>query len=152
MRSWAMSHGGHGGDRMGGMAEGLLAAADELELSDAQRTKLKEIRRKSPAALMPKRQAVMEAQMDYRDLLAQGSASVDDLRRAYTALQKARNEMQNAAFDLRMQAREVLTPEQRDKLRETMKSQMRRRGPGRMGEADSEPFDLGDAEVDEVAP
>ena len=153
-RSWSMARAArwHGGDERVGMAEGLLAAADELKLTDAQRTQLKEIRRKGPSALMPKRQAVMEAQMDYRDLLAQGNASVTDLRRAHDALQKARNELQDAAFDLRMQAREVLTPEQRDQLRDTMKSKLRRRAPGRMGEAEGGLFDLGDAELDDVTP
>ena len=147
---YAERAGHRSGGRSQSMADHLLAAGEELKLSDAQRTQLKEIRRKSPSMLMPKRQAVMEAQMDFRDLLDQGNSSAPDLRRAHDAVQKARNELQNAAFDLRLQAREVLTTEQRQKLREAKGPGARRsRAMGRRGEAAMEPFDLGDAEFDD---
>jgi len=120
----------------------LLAAAEKIGLSDAQKTQLQAIRRKSPSTLMPKRQTVMEARMDFQDLMAKNDASTVDIRKAHEKLQKAEQELRAAQFDLRLQAREVLTPEQREKLRQGLKE---RRGPGagpgRLGMLDPEDFD-----------
>jgi Spy/CpxP family protein refolding chaperone len=102
---------------------------------------------------MPKRQAIAEARLDLSDLMARKDAGAADLTRAHERLVQARSAMAMAAFDLRMQAREVLTPQQRDKLREHTK----RVGEGRsfrrgalpqfddeaLESFDTEPFDLG---------
>jgi Spy/CpxP family protein refolding chaperone len=119
------------------MADHLLAAADKIDLTDEQKTKLKEIRRKAPSMLMPKRQAVMEARMDLNDLMDQDDAKSADLRAAHDKLQKAQDELRDAQFELRLQSREVLTPEQRDKLHKAMREGRgeRGRGYGRMGMA-----------------
>jgi Spy/CpxP family protein refolding chaperone len=105
----------------------LLALADELALTDAQKTKLREIRRKTPGALMSKRQAVAEARLDLQDLLAQENTSGADLRRAHDKLVKSQGDLQAARFDLKLQVREVLTPEQRDKVRDAARDRMRQR-------------------------
>jgi Spy/CpxP family protein refolding chaperone len=118
---------GMGMDEHGfGMGEGFLEAFEDLDLSDAQRDRLRDIRRKSPGVLMPKRQAVVEARMDFQDLMRSDKADAAELRRAHERLVAARSAMQSAAFDLRLQAHEVLTAEQRAKLHE-----LRRPGEGR---------------------
>lgn len=107
---------GHRGREGQAVADAILDAADDLDLTDAQRTKLRDIRRKAPSALMPKRQAVVEARMELSDLMESKDANSVALRKAHDQLLEARKQLSSAQFDLRMQAREVLTPEQLDKL------------------------------------
>jgi Spy/CpxP family protein refolding chaperone len=102
----------------GDMIEHLLAVGDEINLTDAQRDKLRQIRRAGPAALMPKRQAVMEAQMDLHDSMDSDKTDAAALRKAHDKVLKARSDLAAATFELRMQVREVLTAEQRQKLHE----------------------------------
>jgi Spy/CpxP family protein refolding chaperone len=103
----------------------LLAAADELNLSATQRDRLRAIRRSAPAALMPKRQAIAEARLDLADLMERKDAGAAELRQAHERLVQARGALANAAFDLRMQAREVLTSQQREKLETEMRERKR---------------------------
>ena len=129
--SWRAPHMGmrmHQRGGPGGMAiERLLANASDLGLSDAQQSKLREIRKQVPGALMPKQQLVEEARLDMQDLMAQSKSSAADLKKAHDKLIKARSELEAAQFDLRMQVREVLTPEQRDKIRTTVRGGARMR-------------------------
>jgi Spy/CpxP family protein refolding chaperone len=162
-----------GGAFMGsGSAERMLALAEELDLTDAQKTKLREIRRRAPGILSPKRLAVVEARMDLHDLLEQKDADAKALRLAHDKVTKARGELEAATFDLRLQARDVLTVEQREKLQADLRKEV---GPralrmhrqmgglpgllelGTLGGGDLEaefldladdPLDLGDIEVE----
>lgn len=114
----------HGGPapRGGGQSiDRLLAQSEALELTEAQQTKLREIRKSTPRALMPKRQVVEEAQLELQDLMAQEKSTSADLKRAHDKLVKARADLQAAQFDLRMQVYDVLTPEQRVKIRDTVR-------------------------------
>lgn len=156
-------HGGpmHGGPGMGmqrrgmrrNMVEHLLAAGDELKLTDGQRDKLRQIRRSTPAALMPKQQAVAEAQMDLHDAMEKDKSDGAELRRAHDKVLKARNDLAAARFDLRVQVREVLTAEQRQKLRDGVRKQgragmrerMKRPAPGGHGSGMFEGDDDDDA-------
>jgi Spy/CpxP family protein refolding chaperone len=124
----------------------LLMAADQIGLTDAQKTQLHDIRRRAPSVLMPKRQALMEARIDFQDVMVKKDAAAADIRKAHDKLLKAQTELRAATFDLHMQAREVLTPEQREKLQQHMKGAMLPGGgPGPMGmldpgAADDEPL------------
>jgi Spy/CpxP family protein refolding chaperone len=135
-RGFGPGHGPHAGMAMhrrgGGMGGGmgierLLARADDLGLTDAQQQKLRQIRKQTPAALMPKRQAVEEARLDFQDLMSQEKTSTADLERAHGKLLDARSKLQAAQFDLRMQVRDVLTPEQRTKIRQGLRDGARQR-------------------------
>ena len=99
----------------------LFAAFERLDLSDAQKEKLRQIRRSAPAALMPKRQAVMEARMDLRDLMEKEQVDSAAARKAHEKVLQARDALETAEFDLRLQARDVLTPEQRKQLRKDLR-------------------------------
>jgi Spy/CpxP family protein refolding chaperone len=108
----------------------LLMAAEKIGLTDAQKTQLRELRHRGPATIMPKQQALMEARMDFQDSMAKKDAPAAEIRKAHDKLLKAQSDLRAAAFDLRMQAREVLTPEQREKLHDGMRHGA---GPGQMG-------------------
>lgn len=143
----------HGRGKRGAFIEHLLAAGDQINLTDAQRDKLRQIRRSSPAALMPKRQAVAEAQLDLHDVVDKDKADAAELRRAHDKVLKARSDLAAATFDLRVQVREMLTPEQRQKIRdhlrgagrERMRERMKNRGPGGPGSGFFEGDDEDDA-------
>jgi len=112
---------GAGGPGRGGAGmsiERLLAHAEELGVTEAQQTKLRDIRKQSPGVLSPKRQAVEEARLALQDLMAEEKSTTADLERAHAKLVEARSALQAAQFHLRMQVRDVLTPEQRTKLKE----------------------------------
>jgi Spy/CpxP family protein refolding chaperone len=119
MRNVRRMHGG------GGMVEHLLANATEIGLTDAQQDQLRQVRRRAPGLLMPKRQAVVEAQLDFHDLTEKTKASSAELRSAHDKVLKARNELAAAMFDLHLQVRDVLTPEQRDKIHGAMREHLR---------------------------
>lgn len=117
-----------------GLGLGILDAAEKLNLQDDQVTRLREIRKNAPAQLMPKAQALMEARIEFQDLMHQENASPDALRRANQRLQDARSAMQAAAFDLRLQIREVLTPKQRAELKDIVRERARERGAAGPGD------------------
>jgi Spy/CpxP family protein refolding chaperone len=121
--------------RMQDCTQHLLMAAEKIGLTEAQKTQLHELRRRGPATIMPKTQALMEARMDFQDLMMKKDAATADIRKAHEKLLKAQSDLRAAAFDLRLQAREVLTPEQREKLHEEMRPMMMGHGdgPGPMG-------------------
>jgi Spy/CpxP family protein refolding chaperone len=106
---------GRGGGFMG-HGGGILERALRLDLTEDQEAKLREIRSGAPGALMPKQQAVIEARMAFHDLMARDDADAAALERAHDDLLDAQKQMQAAHFELRMQVREVLTPEQREEL------------------------------------
>ena len=104
-----------------------MDALEHLDLKEEQRDKLRQIRRSGLEVMAQKRVAMAQARMDLHDLMEK-DASTSDLRNAHAKLAKARADLQAAAFDLRMQARDVLTPEQRKELRKSPRKGMRRLG------------------------
>jgi Spy/CpxP family protein refolding chaperone len=102
------------------MGDRLFAAFERLDLSDAQKEKLRQIRRSAPASLMPKRQALMEARMDLSDLMDKEGVDTAAARKAHEKVLQARDALEVAQFDLRFQARDVLTPDQRKQLRKDL--------------------------------
>jgi len=142
---------GHGGPGRGGAGlsiERLLVRAEELGLSAEQQTKLRDIRKSSPGALMPKRQAVEEARLAFQDLMTEEKSSAADLERAHGKLVEARTSLQAAQFRLRMQVRDVLTPEQRTKLRDKAADRARDGAPRMMRQHRFGAFGFDDDEGD----
>jgi len=137
--------GAHGSMRQLGLH--FLAAAERLELTDEQQQQLKQIRRKAPGEVMPKVQALMEARMELQDLLAEDQTDKAALRRAHQKVLDVHAALNTAMFGLRMEVRDVLTPEQRDELRKTMRRPLRgirgRPGPGPRGGWEPD-WDLGE--------
>lgn len=118
------------GDQAGmmrGMGGNFLAMAEELNLTEDQITRLKDIRKSAPAKIMPKRQALMEARIDYRDVMADANADTKTIRAAHKRLLDAQSALKAASFDLRLEARDVLTPEQRAELKKHVRQRVRER-------------------------
>ena len=120
-------YGAHG--MLQGLGMGILDAAEKLKLSDEQVERLKAIRKSAPGQIMPKTQALMEARIELRDLMAEENAKGDALRRAHQNVLQARAAVQSASFDLRLQVREVLTPKQRAELKELLRARAQERRP-----------------------
>ena len=141
--------------RGGGMVEHLLANASEVGLTDAQQDQLRQVRRRAPGLLMPKKQALVEAQMDLHDVMDKNKADSAELRRANDKVLKSRSDLAAAVFDLRMQVRDVLTPEQRSKIHSAMREHLRGGGapgmkmPGGPGGGHGDEFDSGDDSDDD---
>lgn len=114
-----------------GMSRGLglqvLAVAEEIGLSEEQISRLKDIRKSAPGKIMPKNQALMEARLEYQDLMADANADSKALRQAHQRVLDAQAQVKAAAFDLRLEVRDVLTPEQRAEVKEMLKKRVRER-------------------------
>jgi Spy/CpxP family protein refolding chaperone len=120
--------GPHG--RMGGpggrgmmMRRGLGMRLEALDLTDAQRTKLRDIH-EAVARKNIQRRADMElARMDLRKLMRAETPSASAVNAQIDKISRLQAEGMKAKFDALMQARAVLTPDQLKKLRS---------GPGAM--------------------
>jgi Spy/CpxP family protein refolding chaperone len=73
-------------------------------------------------------------QIDLRDLLAADKPDRAALDRQLQAISASRLAMDKSRIDFRLNMKDALTPEQREKLRQAMKDRMQaRRGEGRRG-------------------
>jgi protein CpxP len=136
--------GGEGkGARMGGGGMGFFK---ELNLSEEQRAKLKELRENNKGDLKPKREALKKARDEFRSLMGSENATDAQIRSAFQKLQALRSEVATGSIDRMLAVRQVLTPEQRKKAHEMREK--RGAGQGRMGNhqgADED--DVGDDEL-----
>ncbi len=90
-------------------------AFKELNLTDDQKSKMKELRKASKNEMKVLRQTMK----DRREKLAQsmaGKASDDELKKDFASLQEAKAKWESAKFDQRLKMRKVLTEEQRAKF------------------------------------
>lgn len=131
------------GRGMGMMATGgpgpaaLLRIGDALELTDRQRSRLQQIQDETSANMRGHMQAAMAAHREAAEALGPKSPDFDAyesaLREAADHMVVAHTLMAKAAFE----AREVLTPEQREQLQRSMHMMGRMMGgpgaAGRMG-------------------
>lgn len=103
---------GPGGGR-GGMWK---AALEKLGLSAEQKDKIKAIRKSRESANKETREALKEARKSMEEAV-KGDASKSDLLAKFESLQTLRNKMGRQRFDMILEVREVLTPEQRKNFR-----------------------------------
>jgi periplasmic protein CpxP/Spy len=106
----------------------------ELNLSRDQIQKIREIRDRYKDRMTQQRQATRQAQKELRDLMA-GNASTDQIRQKHDQAQSLQQEFARTRVESMLAIREVLNPEQRQKLAERMKQ----RGQG-MGDRMVEGF------------
>ncbi len=122
---------------MGEPGERLLRMADQLGLSDAQRSQIQSIFAEAKTANEPLWQE-MEAAREQMQTLMSSGASEAQLQAQHSQMQALHQQMSDRHFATMMAVREVLTPEQRAKLQEMhgQRGSMGR-GPGnRPGNAD----------------
>ena len=103
--------------RMGQPGEHLLRMADELGLSDAQRSRMQTIFAEAKSANEPLWQEMQAARQQMHNLMGSG-ASEAELQAQHGRMQALRQQMSDRHFSMMMAVREVLTPEQRTQLQE----------------------------------
>ncbi|WP_299484645.1 Spy/CpxP family protein refolding chaperone [Acaryochloris sp. IP29b_bin.137] len=99
----------------------------ELNLTPEQVEQIEQIRATGKEGRQGKREEFRAARDRMQALMA-GDASDDDLRSQYQILQDLRREMKDARFEKKLKIRQVLTPEQRQKMVELKKQRKRRWG------------------------
>lgn len=112
MRGGPMFH------RRGGMDMRMRLA--RLDLTEAQRTKLRDLNDAHARKGIQRRADMQLARMDLRKLMRADKPDAGAVNAQIDKLSRMQAEGLKAAFELRMQARAVLTPEQLQKLRAPM--------------------------------
>lgn len=103
----------------------------ELNLTDEQSEKIKEIRRSHRERVKSAREE-MKATREALQSTMQSGASNSELKSKHEAKINARNKFERSRFDQMLEIRSVLTPEQRKKFK-GMRGEMRKGGKGRKG-------------------
>ena len=114
--------GGHGPRGMM-MRRGVAMRFAALDLTDAQREKLRDIHEAAARKNVQRRADMQLARMDLRKLMRAESPSASSVNAQIDKISRLQADGMKAHFDTFMQARAVLTPEQLKKLRS---------GPGEM--------------------
>jgi periplasmic protein CpxP/Spy len=94
-----------------------LAMLGKLDLTDAQKEALGEIRTASKAQMRESRAAIRDARRQLHAGLA-GDTDADELRELHREIQAMRAEVHEQRFERLLEVREVLTPAQRAQLAE----------------------------------
>lgn len=116
----ALARGGGGGGAH------LKKVLEELNLTDEQKTKIKEVREGHGKAMKQSRASLKEARQAMEEAV-KSDASKGDLLKKFESLQELRNKMGKARFEMILAVREILTSEQRQKFGSTFKEGMGRR-------------------------
>lgn len=103
-----------------------------LNLSQEQIQKIREIRGQYQERLDDQRQAVRQAQGELKQAMA-SNASAEQIRQRFEQLQTLKQKLADTRMESMLAVREVLTPEQRQKLNQAMQ-QFGRGGRDRGGE------------------
>lgn len=90
----------------------------ELNLSDEQLAKVKEIRKGCKEDILASKSNYLELKKSFKEAKKNPKATNEELTAKFEAYQKARDEFQRKRFDTMLKMREVLTPAQMDKLEE----------------------------------
>ena len=91
---------------------------EELDLTPEQRDAIRAIRREARPTKQDLRQQLQQERETMRSLLSDSNTSRDQLRSQHQTLMAARQQMANQRFEMMLDIREELTPEQRAKLAE----------------------------------
>lgn len=91
----------------------------QLNLTPAQRQKLKEVRKQYQGQIRNRQRSAQQAQRDMRSLLV-GSASAEIIRAKFTEFQQLQQAAAKLRFESILAMREVLTPTQRKQLADQM--------------------------------
>jgi Spy/CpxP family protein refolding chaperone len=131
---------GHG--RMGGMhgKQGMRgrhgAMSEKLNLTDRQKEQMADVHEKAQRQMIPIRSGLAEARLDLRKLMRDESPNQAQIDAAIDRMAKLRADAQKAHVAARLEARSLLTPEQRKQMkgaRGMMGHGMRGKMGGKMG-------------------
>ena len=121
--------GGPGKHERGGQ-EGPGNMFKELNLTEEQEQKLKELREAGRDGSKASREEMKAAHEKMRELL-EGDANESQLRAQHKKLQALKMKMDDERFENMLATRAILTPEQRKKMAEQMKERHGKRGGDR---------------------
>ena len=93
----------------------------ELNLTDEQLEKVKEIRKADRDELRDNRKEFRTLKKEFREAMDNPKASTKDLTAKFEAFQKARDEFQRKRFQKMLKMREILSPDQLKKFKELHK-------------------------------
>ena len=108
------------------MLHGLLAHAEELELTEDQQAQIKEIATESRKAMVQLRADSELAGMELQELVRSDDPDLDAIQQGLEKVASAQVAERFAAIEASVNARSVLTDEQQAKVKEAMRG---RRGP-----------------------
>jgi Spy/CpxP family protein refolding chaperone len=117
-----MRHGGMGGRPMFNRraAMGMRARLAQLDLTEAQSSKLRDLHEAHARKAVQRRADMQLARMDLRKLMRADKPDMGAVNAQIDKIARMQAEGLKSAFEVRMQARAVLTPEQLKKLRAPM--------------------------------
>jgi protein CpxP len=95
---------------------------EQLDLTTAQKQKLKAIYYQNKDRLLQRKQAVRQVTQELRDLMV-GTASTDQVRTKYKQVEVVRQQLEAESFESMLATREVLTPIQRSQFAQLMEQQ-----------------------------
>lgn len=117
--SWADSR-GHGHGKRHDAAhfiKHVLTAGDELGLTEEQETRLRAVKTAFKKERITKKAAVDLAKVDLRDLLHSDQASMSEIEAMVNKMYALKAELRVASIKAAREAKAVLTPDQRKKLK-----------------------------------
>ena len=127
MRRMGMGPMGHGGPGM----RGRLA---ELNLTDDQRTKLEALHETQARKAVQRRADMQLARLDLHKLMREDRPNVSSVNSQIDKMARLHADDMKARFEMQMQVRALLTPEQVKKLHEGMPGMRHEMGDHKMGD------------------
>ncbi len=106
------------------------AYADEIGLSDKQVDEIKSIRTKFEKDLIDLRADRQKAQVDFHDLIWDPDAKSSEIEKVATKIADLDRQIHLKRVEMALQIRDVLTPEQREKVIEALEEHRAEVGPG----------------------
>lgn len=89
----------------------------DLNLTQDQQTQLKELKDKQVAATAATRQQLKDAYAELKGLMTAENPDKDAIKRQFATIDALRADLRDSWIDFMFDAREILTPAQREKLR-----------------------------------
>lgn len=118
---WAFDAMGRTGLGGTGHHDAASADADRLELTDEQREKIKTLRSAYARDMVQLRADTRLARIELRELMSETSPDIDKVRELAAAVSTAQGSVFERGAVFRTEFRNVLTPEQQEKLRESFR-------------------------------
>ncbi|MBD0335019.1 MAG: Spy/CpxP family protein refolding chaperone [Cyanobacteria bacterium Co-bin13] len=131
---------GRGGKFRPGKGGNPEQVFEQLDLSEAQLSQIRTIRESSRTTMQPLREQMRAGHQELRSLMA-GNASTDELRQRHSTLMNLEQQLRAERFEVMLQIREVLTPQQRTELGELLEQRrsQQRQGNSRPNRASQGP-------------
>ncbi|MBD0268934.1 MAG: Spy/CpxP family protein refolding chaperone [Cyanobacteria bacterium Co-bin8] len=121
-----------GGKSRPGRGDNPDQVFEQLDLNEDQLSQIRTIRESSRTTLQPLREQMRAGHQELRSLMA-SNASTDELRQRHSTLMNLEQQMRAERFEVMLQIREVLTPEQRTELANMLEQRRSQKRQGKSG-------------------